>query len=209
VVPTTDPFAAPGIAQVPTVDPNAPFFQEQQPEQQPPIDPVFLTATAIIAGATATESSILTATAQGSGIGIPTFTPTPTATTFLPGVPTTAPGINQCVHVVSAGQNLFRIALQYNVDVYQLAQFNNIPNMNLILVGQQINIPNCSGGVVITPAPGGGTATCSSPYMVQQGDTLYKISLRCGVSVMSIASANGISNINLILINQQLNIPPA
>jgi LysM repeat protein len=55
-----------------------------------------------------------------------------------------------------------------------------------------------------------GTGSCASPYTVVQGDTLFNISLRCGVPVMSIASANPtITNINVIVINQQIVIPAA
>ncbi|NWG15514.1 MAG: LysM peptidoglycan-binding domain-containing protein [Chloroflexi bacterium] len=207
-LPTDDLFGqsgSPEVAQLPTIDPAESLFQEEQPLQEE-IDPVFLTATAIIANATATEAYYLTATAIGSGFCFPTETPTPTPTT--PGV-VTLPG-NDCVHTVQAGENLFRISLRYNVDVYQLATYNQLSNMNLIVVGQQITIPGCGTGGTTPPTDGGtpGTGLCSSPYIVQQGDTLFKISLRCGVPVMSIAAANGISNINLILINQQLVIPP-
>lgn len=215
-MPTTDPFGSAaafpttdfsgGIAQVPTIDP---FLQQQIPTEQPQIDPVFLTATAIIAGATATESANMTATAQGYGIGIPTFTPFPSATTFFPGQ-TQQPTGADCTYTVQRGDNLFRIARNYNVDLQTLANYNNIANPSLILVGQQVIIPNCGGTGQIPggePPPVTGGTGCSSPYTVQQGDTLFKISLRCNVPVMSIASANGIQNINLILINQQLTIP--
>lgn len=207
VVPTIDPFAG-GIAQAPTSDP---FFQQQIPTDQPAIDPVFLTATAIINAATATEAFNMTATAQGFGIGVPTLTLTPTPTTFVIGQPQ-QPGTD-CVHTVAAGENLFRIAMRYNVDLQTLASYNSITNPGVIMVGQQITVPGCGGTTGqpttgVTPVVTGGTG-CASPYTVQQGDTLFKISLRCGVPVMSIASANGISNINLIVINQQLTIPPA
>lgn len=44
-------------------------------------------------------------------------------------------------------------------------------------------------------------------HVVQPGETLYRISLRYGVSVGAIASANNIANINLIFVGQQLIIP--
>lgn len=207
VVPTPDPFAA--IAQLPTDPPTDPFFQEQDLFAEEAIDPVFMTATAIIAGATATEAFYLTQTAVSQGFGIPTeepvFFPTETPFTVAP-----QPGAD-CVHQVQAGENLFRISLRYGVDVFELARYNSLPNMNLIVVGQSITIPGCgtTGQVPSQPGiPSTGTGVCGPLYTVQQGDTLFKISLRCGVPVMSIAAANGISNINLILINQQLTIPP-
>jgi len=44
------------------------------------------------------------------------------------------------VHTVLAGENLFRIALLYGVDVNELALFNCIPDPALIRVGQKIYI---------------------------------------------------------------------
>ncbi|HEX2907170.1 MAG TPA: LysM domain-containing protein, partial [Phototrophicaceae bacterium] len=147
VIPTESAF----IAQLPTQDTSG--LLQQDPLLQQPIDPVFQTATAIIAGATATEAANLTATAASLGFGIPTYTPTPTATLFgqLP-TPTTFVSGN-CVHVVVAGENLFRIALNYNTDLNTIATYNNILNPTVIMVGQQINIPNCAGGTVVTNNP--------------------------------------------------------
>ncbi|QPC83195.1 LysM peptidoglycan-binding domain-containing protein [Phototrophicus methaneseepsis] len=44
-------------------------------------------------------------------------------------------------------------------------------------------------------------------HVVQPGENLYRISLRYGVSIGAIASANGISNVNLVYVGQQLVIP--
>src|SRR5260221_13659994 len=47
----------------------------------------------------------------------------------------------------------------------------------------------------------------SASYTVQPGDNLYRISLKFGVTMDSIAAANGITNPNLIFVGQVLNIP--
>lgn len=201
--PTIDtgfPTLDPSFAQIPTEDP---LFAQAQ------IDPIYVTATYIVARATMTEAFFLTATAGG-----PIIAPTFPAPTLEPGVPAATlapvPG-SSCTYVVVAGDNLFRISMNYNLTPQELATANGIPNMNAILVGQTLTIPNCGTGGV-SPVPGAtavpGTGTGGS-YTVQQGDTLFKISLQFGVPVTSIAAANGISNINLILINQQLVIPSA
>lgn len=44
-------------------------------------------------------------------------------------------------YVVQPGDNLFRIALRYNLDQYFLARYNGIQNPSLIYVGQVIRIP--------------------------------------------------------------------
>lgn len=54
--------------------------------------------------------------------------------------PTVVPGGK--THTVAPGENLFRIALKYGTTVQALAAANkNITNVNLIFVGQVINIP--------------------------------------------------------------------
>jgi LysM repeat protein len=94
------------------------------------------------------------------------------------------------------------------VTINDIAAANGISNPNIIVVGTSLNIPGCSSGgpsptTPTAPLPGGRTHT------VQQGETLFQISLQYGVPVNSIAAANGISNINVIYINQVLTIPAA
>lgn len=54
------------------------------------------------------------------------------------------------------------------------------------------------------------TGQCTNPYIVQPGDTISLIAEVCNTSVSAIRTANpGISNINLIYVGQQINIPGA
>jgi uncharacterized protein YraI len=59
------------------------------------------------------------------GTPAPTPTPTPTYRT----------------HVVQPGENLFRISLNYGVNMYDVARLNGITNLALIYVGQVLLIP--------------------------------------------------------------------
>jgi LysM repeat protein len=230
VTATTDP----AIAAFPTTDfgvggalPTPDPFLQVPPTtdfsvQPATLDPISVTTTWIIAQATEQEALNLTLTAN------PFFaTPTPTSQFGVPdpGVvqPSPLPG-GSCIHTVAAGENMFRIALRYGVSIDSIASASNVVNPARILVGQQLTIPGCGttgavpppvtgdagGGAVVADSGVGvsvGTGSCASPYTVIQDDTLFKISLRCGVPVMSIAAANNISNINLIVINQVLTIP--
>jgi LysM repeat protein len=48
------------------------------------------------------------------------------------------------VHIVQAGENLFRIGLRYGCSVQQLSSYNGITNPNRISVGMEIMIPDCN-----------------------------------------------------------------
>ncbi|MFN8527060.1 MAG: LysM peptidoglycan-binding domain-containing protein [Anaerolineae bacterium] len=61
----------------------------------------------------------------------------PTATT----VPPTATLVPQQTHVVQFGDTLYGIALRYHVSVRAILQANNLPNPNIIYVGQRLIIP--------------------------------------------------------------------
>jgi len=64
----------------------------------------------------------------------------------------------------------------------------------------------------VTPGAGGGqtsggTTNCPATYTVVAGDTLFRIALKFGLTVQELASANGITNIELISVGQSLKIP--
>ena len=76
----------------------------------------------------------------------PTLVPTripPTQVPQQPTVPapTAVPATRPTTHVVQPGENLFRIALQYNLTWDVLARYNGLYNANAIFPGQVLNIP--------------------------------------------------------------------
>lgn len=117
-----------------------------------------------------------------------------------PTVPTPTPNYpGQTTYVVQPGDNLFRIALRYNLPTATLAAANNIYNYNLIYSGQVLVIPG--GGQPIPTNPGGRS------YTVQPGDTLATIASRFGVNLYTLAQRNNIYNLNLVYTGQVLWIP--
>jgi len=76
----------------------------------------------------------------------PGGTITPSASPAQPITPPT-----ETIHVVQPGENLFRIALKYNLPTAVVASYNNITNPNLVYVGQRLRIP--PGGVLTEPQP--------------------------------------------------------
>ncbi|MEP6985633.1 MAG: LysM peptidoglycan-binding domain-containing protein [Chloroflexota bacterium] len=208
--PTQDPNLN-GFA-IPTTDPNLGISIQQADGS---LDPLEMTATYIVQQATDTAGIELTQTAQ-SYLGIPTATAAPLfATATVAGSVPIGNGTD-CIHeVTTSDSNLYRISLIYGVTPQAIASASGLANMNLIYVGQKLTIPGCGNTGAVPPATsipvdgstGGTGGPVGSTYVVVQGDTLFKISQRFNVPVVSIANANGISNINLIVINQQLVIP--
>ncbi len=105
----------------------------------------------------------------------------------------TASGYCAKYHWVQRGETLFRIALRYHTTVANLTWLNGLYNPNRIYAGQRLCV---SHG---TP-PGWA-------YVVQYGDTLFKISQRYGVNMYTLAYHNNIKNINWIYAGQTLYIP--
>ncbi len=109
-------------------------------------------------------------------------------------------------YIVQPGDNLYRIALRYGVDIGELAQVNNITNQSRVLVGQTLTIPGLStpdtGEEVFNPLIAGTPIT----HVVQQGEILSQIAERYGVTADQIIQANNIVNPNRILYGQELSI---
>ena len=55
------------------------------------------------------------------------------------------------IHVVQAGENVYRISLQYGVTIDAIRVANNLADVNRIYVGQQLTIP--APGTTPTPPP--------------------------------------------------------
>jgi len=203
------------------------IFLTQNAQFQQPIviatdfvtDPLLLSATAVIFQSTQTAAAPLTQTAMAMFGITPTSQFFPTSTFAFGQATAIIPSGTDCVHEVRAtDSNLFRIGLYYGMTYQTLATYNNLVNANLIYVGQRLIIPGCGTtgnrpsatststivGMPVTSVPGGGTG---GSYTVQDGDTLFGLSQIWGRRVVDIAAVNGIVNINLIYIGQNLVIP--
>ncbi len=141
------------------------------------------------------------------------------------------------MHVVQRGENLFRIALQYDLFADQVAQANGMQVSDGLRPGQRLLIPLGTAAVTPTPLPTviavpAATAslavvnppqsTAPQPrhvfardgampeeflHTVAAGETLFVIGLQYNLTVDAIAQANDLANPNLLRIGQQLIVP--
>lgn len=134
------------------------------------------------------------------------------------------------LHTVQPGENLFRIGLKYGVGWQAIMQANGLTS-TLIYPGQQLIIPldapgapaspTSSPGAVSaasateppppdqTPTPAAPTPPLATPltYIVQPGDTLFKIATRYGTTVADIVVVNQLINPERIYPGQTLTLP--
>ena len=102
-------------------------------------------------------------------------------------------------YVVQPGDTLYKIAVQHGVTMQEIAGANGIWNYDHIEVGQVLTIP---GAEAVSTA--GSVATS---YVVQPGDTLFRVAYNHGLQTSTVAQANGITNFDRIYVGQTLTIP--
>jgi LysM repeat protein len=152
--------------------------------------------------------------------------PTPTEEPETDSEPVAGDG----TYTVKAGDTLYRIAVNNGTTVAILAQLNNIANSALIYTGQVLTLPSDSDViVVVTPVPtvepettaepeataepddgdtaSSGEASTGGSYVIQPGDTLYRIAVTNNTTVATLQSLNNIANVNLIFAGQRLVLP--
>ncbi len=182
------------------------------------LNPNQATATAFIVQATHTAAAAQgtffpTSTPLGAGAGGAFFTPTSTP------VPTQE--YPDCDHYIDAGATLGSIARLYNLDEEVLAEYNGIEDVDHIEAGDILVIPGCGRIPTITPTisltpnqtqteAAYDNTTGPIQYTVVAGDTIYRLSVRFGVSMAELLDANPVirdSNIDEIDIGQAITIP--
>jgi spore germination protein len=94
------------------------------------------------------------------------------------------------IHVVAAGDSLWRISQRYNVQMASIIRANGIENQNVLVIGQALVIPNDF-----------------PTYTIQAGDTLYEIAARFGTTVESLIGWNNIPLASVIYVGQLIDIP--
>ena len=97
------------------------------------------------------------------------------------------------VHVVQRGENLFRIALQYDLFADEVAKANGISNSESISVGQRLIIPLISD-----------TPLSFLTHTVAAGETLESIARYYGKSIDELMNLNSLTALGEIFLGQEL-----
>ncbi len=97
------------------------------------------------------------------------------------------------VHRVQPSESLYRIAGMYQTSVTNIIEINNLENPDRISPNEVLIVPQLREG---------------TSYIIQPGDTLWKIGIEFGRTVDRITSYNGIGNPNMIYPGQHILIPP-
>ena len=106
--------------------------------------------------------------------------------------PYTPPTLSTNYYIVQKGDTLYKIANKYNISVQQLKDLNNLTT-DTLQVGQKLLISKQE----VKP---------NDVYIVQKGDTLYKIANKYGITVQELKKINNIIT-DTLYIGQQLFVP--
>ena len=134
----------------------------------------------------------------------------------------------ECTYTVQAGDNLFRIATNNDttVDAMRAANPDLTGTNPVIQPGQVLNLPDCGGTdssssveVMPTEVPPIITPAGSPPadtvirgdgqiYIVERGDTLFRIAQQFGVTVDEIIAVNELPDPDRLDVGDEIFIPP-
>lgn len=102
---------------------------------------------------------------------------------------------------VLSGDTISEIADTYGVTSQTLKTFNHLDS-DLLRIGQTLRVP---GPSVINPPSKAGTTL----YVVRQGDSLWEIARRAGVSVSTLVKLNRIGPRDVLQVGQKVLVPGA
>jgi soluble lytic murein transglycosylase-like protein len=132
-----------------------------------------------------------------------------------------APASAAVSHTVQPGETLWSIAAANNLTTRTVAAFNGLSENAQVVLGSSINVPTVAEGASALAGTGAPQATAASApaatasgapavlgsYVVRSGDTLGGLARNAGVSLDSMAAANGLDPARPLLIGTVLKLP--
>lgn len=110
---------------------------------------------------------------------------------------------NGTLYTIRAGDTFYVLAQRYGTTVSAIAAANPGVDPNRLRIGQQICIPVAPPGPPPTPECPAET----NVYIIQSGDTYYRLAQRFGTTVSAIAAANPGVDPNRLQVGQRICIP--
>jgi N-acetylmuramoyl-L-alanine amidase len=116
-------------------------------------------------------------------------------------------------HIVVDGDTMSGIASAYGLDLDQLISANGLSHQSLIFPGQALVLPPANGGgapvetAAPDPQPAPPVTDAPDTHVVVDGDTLWDIAARNGVSVEALVEANALDASGVIVVGQAVLIP--
>ena len=132
-----------------------------------------------------------------------------------------APASAAVSHTVQPGETLWSIAAANNLTTRTVAAFNGLSENAQVVLGSSINVPTVAEGAsalsgTVAPqaaassapaATASGAPAVLGSYVVRSGDTLGGLARNAGVSLDSMAAANGLDPARPLLIGTVLKLP--
>jgi len=120
--------------------------------------------------------------------------------------------VGSFAYAIKTGDTLYKIAQQYSTTVDAIIAANPGLNPNNLQVGQVICVPGRRPGPgpgpgPMPPGPGRRCPVGSFAYMIQAGDTLFKIAQKNNTTVQAIINLNPGINPNSLQIGQMICVP--
>lgn len=121
--------------------------------------------------------------------------------------PPTIATVEKLTHKVRRGETLSSISARYKCTVNELRDWNNLRG-NSIREGQHLVLRTAGVAIKAQQAPQGESTSSNGPkfHVVQQGDTLWDIAKRNGLSVQELKELNNMDNQQQLKIGEKLKI---
>lgn len=110
---------------------------------------------------------------------------------------------------VEKGDTLYSISRKYQITVAELRTANNLSENDVLKAGQKLVIPEADIGnaAALSANPGSSNSTIkTTEYVVQKGDTLYRIAKNNGLTVAELLAVNNFDSNTVIKAGQKIKI---
>jgi LysM repeat protein len=119
-------------------------------------------------------------------------------------------------HAVRPGETLWSIAAANNLTTRTVAVFNGLSEDAMVIEGQTIDVPTVDEGAAAlaaagitpgSPSTSSAGSTSGASHTVVAGESLWSVATANGITVETLAAANGLAADAYLIIGQTISIP--